>query len=81
VFTSLCAKILHHTRVVNGLHFETRTRPEITSPNPARVRHLFLKPDLGLKAKSQSKDIRNCEISKNVVYGYSWRYTVLSHPK
>jgi len=37
-------------RVVNGPHFETRTRPEpeITSPNAAR--HLFLKPDLGPKA-------------------------------
>ena len=32
----------HCTRVVNGPHFEARTRPDITSPNQARVRHLFL---------------------------------------
>ena len=40
-------------RFVNGPHFEawTRPQPEITSPNPARARYLFLKPDLGLKAK------------------------------
>jgi len=40
-------------RVVNGPHFEawTRPQPEITSPNPARARYLFLKADLGLKAK------------------------------
>jgi len=25
--------------------------------------------------------MRNCGISKNVVYGYNCRYTVLSHPK
>jgi len=39
------------SRVVNGPDFQARTRhdPEITSPNPAR--HLFLKPDLGPKAK------------------------------
>jgi len=28
-----------HSRVVNGPHFEARTRPESTSPNLAR--HLF----------------------------------------
>ena len=40
-------------RVVKGPHFEawTRPEPEITRPNPARAWHLFLKPDLGLKAK------------------------------
>jgi len=39
--------------VVNGPHFEagTRPEPEITSPNSARDRDLFLKPDLGPKAK------------------------------
>jgi len=33
-------------RVVNGPHFEARTRPKpkITSPNLARARRLFLKP-------------------------------------
>jgi len=41
-------------RVIRGPHFEawTRPEPEITSRNPAGVRHLFLKTDLGLKAKS-----------------------------
>jgi len=41
------------SRVVNGLHFEARTRsePEITSPNPCRDWKLFLKPNLGQKAK------------------------------
>ena len=40
-------------RVVKGPHFEvwTRPEPEIISPNTAQDRHLFLKPDLGLKAK------------------------------
>jgi len=40
-------------RVVNGSHFEARTRPEpeITSPNPARARHLFLRPDLGRESQ------------------------------
>ena len=40
-------------RVVKAPHFEawTRPEPEITSPKTARARHLFLKPDLGLKAK------------------------------
>jgi len=28
-----------------------RPETEVTSPNPASARHLFLKPDLGLKAK------------------------------
>ena len=37
--------------VVKGPHFEARPEPEITSPNPARARYLFLKPDLSLKAK------------------------------
>ena len=40
-------------RIVKGPHFEalTRPQPEITSPNSTRARYLFLKPDLGLKAK------------------------------
>ena len=40
-------------RVVKGPYFEAwnRPEPEITSPNPARAGHLFLKPVLGLKAK------------------------------
>jgi len=25
--------------------------------------------------------MRNCGATKNVVYGYSWRCTALSHPK
>jgi len=25
--------------------------------------------------------MRNCGVSKNVVYGHSFRYMVLSHPK
>ena len=39
-------------RVGKGPHFETWNRPEpvITSPNPARARHLFLKFNLSLKA-------------------------------
>jgi len=28
-----------------------------------------------------SQNVRNCGVSKNVVYGYSFRYMVLSHPK
>jgi len=48
-------------RVVKGPHFEawTRPQPEITSPNPDRARHLFLKPDLGLKAKF-TKGVKIC---------------------
>ena len=40
-------------KVAKGPHFEawTRPEPEVTRPNPARARHLFLKPDLGPKAK------------------------------
>ena len=40
------------TRVVNELHFQVQIRPEpvITSPNPDRVRHLFLKPNFSPKA-------------------------------
>ena len=39
--------------IVKRPYFEVLIRPEreIISPNPARDRHLFLKPDLGLKAK------------------------------
>jgi len=52
--TGICpgAPSLQH-KVVNKLHLEDRTRHEleITSPNPARAQHLFLKPDLGPKAK------------------------------
>jgi len=28
-----------------------------------------------------SQDVHNCWVSKSVVYEYSCRYTVLSHPK
>jgi len=41
----------HHSTcitIANGPHFEARTRPNLES---ARARHLFLKPDLGPKAK------------------------------
>jgi len=39
--------------IVKRSYFEVLIRPEreIISPNPARDRHLFLKLDLGLKAK------------------------------
>jgi len=45
--------MLMASRSVNGPHFEARTRPEpeITSPNLARTRHIFLKPDLGPNTK------------------------------
>ena len=58
-------------RVVKGPHFEawTRPEPEITSLNPARVRHLFLKPDLVLKANQGSYDMRNCRVTKTLFAG------------
>jgi len=64
-------------RVVKVPHFEawTRPEPEITSLNPARVRHLFLKPDLGLKANQGSYDMRNCRATKNVVCRYTLYHT------
>jgi len=37
--------VILQNRVVNG------PEPEVTSPNPDRARHLFLKPDLGPEAK------------------------------
>ena len=48
-----CPLHTYPQRVVKGPHFEawTRSEPKVTSPNPARARNLFLKPDLGLKAK------------------------------
>jgi len=73
--TSLCWPLpTYPQRVVIGPHFEAWTRPEpqITSPNPARARHLFLNPDLGLKAKFTE---RNCWVTKNVVCRCC-RYTV-----
>ena len=44
---------IHCCRVVNGPHFEAQNRPDpaITSPNQVQNQHLFLKPDLGPKAK------------------------------
>ena len=47
--------------VVNRPYFEARTRPEpeITSPNLAWARHLFLKSDLVPKAKS-TKWLKTC---------------------
>jgi len=54
IFFCVCdVRYAPQNRVVNGPHFEAQTRPqlEITSPNPAQDRHLFLKPDLGRKAK------------------------------
>jgi len=45
------------TRIVNGPHFEARTLPdpEMTSPNPGRARHLYLKPDLARKPNLPSE--------------------------
>jgi len=43
-------------RVVSGPHFDqTRSEPEITSPNPARARHLVAKPDLAQKPNLASE--------------------------
>jgi len=64
--------------VVNGAHFEARTRPE-PGPNPTFI---F---EARFRSRSQiwrgSYDMRNCRLSKNVVHGYSCRYTILSHSK
>jgi len=43
-------------RVVNGPHFDqTPFEPEITTPNPARARHLVSKPDLAQKPNLASE--------------------------
>jgi len=69
---------LNPHRVVKGPHFEawTRPQPEITSANPAR--HLYLKPDLGLKAQFTEgvKIYAIAEQQKNVVCRCSYRYTL-----
>ena len=44
-------KVCHWCRVVNGPHFEARTRSEFTSPNPK----LFLKLDAGPNLASESR--------------------------
>ena len=68
-------------------------RASFWSLNPTRARSNKPKPDPSptfifearFRPESQihrvSQDMRNCGVSKNVVYGYSCRYTVLSHPK
>ena len=50
-------------------------RASFWSLNPTRVRHLFLKPDLGLKANQGSYDMRNCRVTKNVVCRYTLYHT------
>jgi len=54
-------------RFVKGPHFEAcaRPEPEIASPNPTRARHLFLKPDLCLKAKF-TEGVYHTENSKHL---------------
>jgi len=49
----LLAPAYIHTQSCKKASFWNLDRPEteITSPNPTRARRLFLKPDLGLKAK------------------------------
>jgi len=46
------------------------------SLNPARARHIFLKPNLGLKAKF-TEGLRYAHVrgKNNVVFGYSCKYT------
>jgi len=53
-------------------------RASFWSLNPTQARHLFLKSDVGPKAKF-SEGVKICTISesqKNAVFGYSYRYTV-----
>ena len=52
-------------RVAAGPYFEawTRPEPEFTSPNPARARHLFLKPDVRPKAKF-TQGVKICATAK-----------------
>jgi len=67
-------------RTVNGPQFEAgiRPEPEITSPNPARARQLFLKPDVGPKVKCTERVI----ICATAGYQKHIRsYTFESHPK
>ena len=47
----------------------TWPEPEITSPNTARDRHLFLKPDLDLKAKLAREFWQRCR-SRQIFWGY-----------
>jgi len=62
--------------------FQRCTQVSFWSLNPARVRHLFLKADLSPKVNYQvSQDMCNCRVSQNVVYRYSCRHTLSSHPK
>jgi len=71
-----CALHPYPHRVVKGPHLEawTRPEPEITSPNPAWAPHLFLKPDLGLKA-NLSGEFRYAQLRSetNIVCRFSWR--------
>jgi len=52
------------SRVVNGPHFEGQTRLEPTFIFEAQFR-------LESQIYQTSQDVRNCEVSKNVVYGIS----------
>jgi len=52
------------------------------SPNSARARHLFLRPDLARKPNLPSESrYAQLWVSKSAVCGCSCRYTILSHPK
>jgi len=58
----LIGPCLHtHTALEKGLIL----KPEITTPNPARGRHLFLKPDLGQKPKFTEGVLRNAQLWGN----------------
>jgi len=52
--------------VINGPHFEGRTRPE-PGPRPTFVFEARYRPENQIYRVSQDK--RNCRVSKNVVYG------------
>ena len=63
----LIGPCLHIHSFGKGPHFEawTRPEPEITSPNPARGRHLFWKPNLGLKVKFTEGVLRYAQLWSN----------------
>jgi len=80
-FNLLCCPLpTYPHRVVKAPHLEawTRPEPEVTSLNPARAWHLFLKPDLGLKAKFTERVLRYAQlrVTENVVCRCSCRYMV-----
>jgi len=68
-------------------------RTSFWSPNPARARNPNPEPGsiptFTLEARFRpesptyrvNQNMRNCRVSKDVVYGYSCRYTVFEHPK